>query len=51
MAGRGGNTIQTGRHIRYPKLPMTNLFMSMMERMGAPIPRIGDSTGTLPELG
>lgn len=52
LAGRGGGTIETGRHIKYPKdTPMTNLFLSMMDRVGAPIPRIGDSSGTLPGLG
>jgi hypothetical protein len=51
MAGRGGGTIQTGRHVHYPKdTPMTNLYLSMMERVGAPIERIGDSTGTLDQL-
>jgi hypothetical protein len=52
MAGRGGNTIQTGRHIQFSShTPMTNLYLSMMERVGAPIPRIGDSTGPLQQLG
>ncbi|MGV3773916.1 MAG: DUF1552 domain-containing protein [Verrucomicrobiales bacterium] len=51
MAGRGGGTIQTGRHVQYAKdTPMTNLYLSMMERLGAPIPRIGDSTGLLAQL-
>jgi hypothetical protein len=51
MAGRGGGAIQTGRHVQYPKdTPMTNLYLSMMERVGAPIERIGDSTGTLDQL-
>ena len=51
FAGRGGNTIQTGRHVKYSKdTPMTNLFLSMMERVGAPVTRIGDSSGTLSQL-
>jgi hypothetical protein len=51
MAGRGGGTIQTGRHVRYEKeTPMTNLFVSMLERLGAPVERVGDSTGKLREL-
>jgi len=48
LAGRGGGTIRTGRHIRYPiETPMANLFLSMLDRAGAPTPRIGDSTGRL----
>ncbi len=51
LAGKGGGTIQPGRHIRYEKeTPMTNLFMSMLERVGAPVERVGDSTGKLKEL-
>lgn len=52
LAGRGGGTIETGRHVRYEKdTPMSNLFLSMMDRVGAPIQRIGDSTGSLKGLG
>ena len=51
VAGKGGGTIQTGRHIRYHKdTPMTNLYLSMLERVGAPAQRIGDSSGTLSNL-
>jgi hypothetical protein len=51
MAGRGGNTIETGRHIKFPShTPMTNLYLSIMDRVGAPIARIGDSTSTLAQL-
>jgi hypothetical protein len=52
LAGRGGKTIETGRHVRYPKdTPMANLYLSMLERIGAPVPRLGDSTGPLESLG
>jgi hypothetical protein len=48
MAGRGGGSILTGRHLRYaPETPMCNLLVSMLERAGAPVPRFGDSTGPL----
>jgi hypothetical protein len=51
VAGKGGGTIQTGRHIRYPRnTPMTNLYVSMLEGMGVHTERIGDSTGRLPNL-
>jgi hypothetical protein len=46
LAGRGGGSIQSGRHIKYDEeTPMTNLFVSMCDRMGVPVDRIGDSTG------
>ena len=51
LAGRGGGTIQTGRHVQFEKeTPMSNLFLSMLERVGAPRERLGDSTGPLKEL-
>jgi hypothetical protein len=53
LLGRGGGTIQPGRHIRYPrKTPLTNLYLSMLDRMGgAPTDKLGDSTGRLEGLG
>lgn len=51
LAGRGGGTLNPGRHIEYQEeTPMTNLFMSLLERVGVDVPYIGDSTGTLPNL-
>lgn len=48
LAGKGGGTINTGRHIIQPnETPLNNLFMSMADRMGAKLDRIGDSKGTL----
>ncbi len=48
MAGRARGTITTGRHLRFPEeTPMCNLFMSMLDRMGASVDFIGDSTGSL----
>ena len=46
LAGRGGGTITTGRHIVAEKeTPLNNLFLSMLDRIGAPTERFGDSTG------
>lgn len=51
LAGGGGGTIDSGRHVVYPTdTPLTNLYKTMLERMGAPVKQIGDSTGTLPYL-
>ena len=53
LAGRGGGTIDTGRHIKLninAETPLCNLYLSMLERMGLKAPRFGDSTGTFGEL-
>jgi hypothetical protein len=51
FAGKGGGSIRAGRHLRFEKeTPMTNLFLSMLQRVGAPVERLGDSTGLLREL-
>ncbi len=51
VAGRGGGTIDPGRHVVYEQeTPLNNLFLSMLDRMGAPADFIGDSTGRLPGL-
>lgn len=51
LAGGGAGTLEPGRHIQYDtETPMCNLFMSMLDRMGADVPFIGDSTGKLSGL-
>jgi hypothetical protein len=51
LAGKGNGTIKTGRHLRYKRqLPMNNLFLSMLDRMGVPTETLGDSTGRLEHL-
>lgn len=51
MAGSGGGTIKTGRHVQYQNgTPLNNLFLSMLDRMGVPAETLGDSTGKLQEL-
>ncbi len=51
LAGSGGGSIETGRHLRYDlETPVCNLFMSMLDRMGVNAPFIGDSTGRLAGL-
>jgi hypothetical protein len=48
LAGSGGGTIETGRHLRYDlETPVCNLFLSMLDRVGVDAPFIGDSTGRL----
>lgn len=51
LAGQGGGTLRTGRHVSYSRnTPMANLYLEMLDRMGAPQERFGDSTGRLPNL-
>ncbi len=51
LAGGGAGTLQPGRHVRYDKdTPMTNLYMSMFERMGVKADRMGDSDGLLKNI-
>ena len=34
--------------VRYPdETPITNLYVAMLDRMGAPVEQLGDSTGPL----
>lgn len=52
IAGNAGGTITTGRHVRYEKgTPVTNLYLSMLDRVGVPADRLGDSTGRLDLIG
>jgi len=52
LAGKGGGSIATGRHLQYEKnTPLCNLYVSMLERMGTKVDRFGDSTGPLKNLG
>jgi hypothetical protein len=51
LAGRGGGTIDPGRHVVYEQeTPMCNLFMSLLDRMNCAPQFHGDSTGFLDKL-
>jgi hypothetical protein len=47
LCGRGGNTVSTGRHVRFNDVPLNNLWLSMLERVGDTRRSLGDSTGKL----
>lgn len=50
LAG-GGGALRGGRHLRYPDgTPMTNLFLTMLDRLGVHRERVGDSTGRIAHL-
>ena len=51
LAGRGGGTITPGRHLKLEKeTPMTNLYLSLLDRMSVKAERVGDSTGKLEDV-
>jgi len=51
VAGGGAGAIRGGRHLRYPEgTPMTNLFVTLLDRVGAHRVQIGDSTGQIDHL-
>lgn len=51
LAGRGGGGLKPGRHLRYPEeTPMTNLYLTLLDRAGVKPESIGDSTGRLEHL-
>ena len=51
LAGKGSGTIATNRHLVFPQdTPLNNLFLSLLDRMGAGVKLLGDSTGHLKGL-
>ncbi len=48
LAGQGKGTIETGRHLKFEKeTPLANLYVSILDRMGVPTERFGDSNGKI----
>lgn len=48
LFGGSAASVLGGRHVRYPQeTPMCNLFLSLLDRVGAGAERFGDSTGRL----
>ena len=45
LLGKGGGTVAGGQHVRFDGQPLNNLWLSLMDRMGAKYERLGDSTG------
>ena len=51
LLGGGSGTIKGGRHIVYPEhTPLTNLQMTLLNKLGIPTEKLGDSTGQFREL-
>ncbi len=50
IVGRGNGKLSPGRHVVYPETPMTNLFLTLLDKMGAPAEKLGDSNGRVEHL-
>jgi hypothetical protein len=51
VVGGGSGSIKGGRHLRYPaRTPVTNLFLTLLDKVGVPVDTLGDSTGRLEPL-
>ncbi len=51
LAGGGAGQLAGGRHLVYPdRTPLANLHVSLLDKLGVDVDRIGDSTGALPRL-
>ena len=51
VVGGGAGTIKGGRHLVYPEgTPLTNLHVTLLDKVGVPVDKLGDSTGKFSEL-
>jgi hypothetical protein len=51
VVGGGGGALKGGRHLVYPEhTPLTNLHLTLLNVLGVPTEKIGDSTGEFKEL-
>jgi hypothetical protein len=49
LVGGGAGTLAGGRHLKYSDKPtIANLLVTLMDKLGAPVEKIGGSTGKLP---
>lgn len=49
LAGGAAGNLNTGRYIRYPGdlTPLSNMHLTLLDKLGVPTDRLGDSTGSL----
>ena len=51
LVGRGGGSLTPGRHVVYADgTPMTNLYLTLLDRLGVREDALGDSTGRIEHL-
>jgi hypothetical protein len=47
IAGGGAGQLKGDRHLKLAETPMANLLVTLLDKTGIPIDRLGDSTGAL----
>jgi hypothetical protein len=51
LAGGGAGTLKGGRHLKYPEnTPMSNLLLTVLNKVGLPTEKVGDSTSGLSDV-
>ena len=51
LVGLAGGRVKGGRHLQYPQdTPHANLLLTMLNRVGVPLEKFGNSTGALAEV-
>jgi hypothetical protein len=50
LAGGSSHGLKTGRHVDFESVPMTNLYLGLLNRMGVQASQVGDSTGILADI-
>jgi hypothetical protein len=51
LVGGGAGRLKGGRHLKYPEnTPMANLLLTVLNKVGVPVEKVGDSTGTLADV-
>jgi hypothetical protein len=48
LAGKLGGKLKTGQYLNYPEnTPMANLLLTVLDKVGAPVQKLGDSSGLI----
>ena len=47
VLGKGARPLKSGRHIKQQDVPMTNLLLSLLDKVGVQVEKLGDSTGSI----
>jgi len=51
VVGGGCGRLKGGQHLKYPEhTPLANLWLTLLDRAGVPIGKVGDSTGEISEI-
>ena len=50
LAGGSSHGLTTGRHVDFQGVPMTNLYLGMLDRAGVQASQVGDSSGHIKDL-